>query len=122
MQKHELVGRRAVRVDKDGRRLPGEYVVEEVSGPLGTTIDLRRVDGKQHRRDVYSRTRLRIEGVDRDFAKVLDSSPDDAKLTDADRLLECRSVLRDVIAFANMHDDRPLPQELQFRVKRVLEV
>jgi hypothetical protein len=31
-------------------------------------------------------------------------------------------VLRDVIKFANAHDDHPFPYELQQRVKRALEV
>jgi len=127
MQKHELVGHRAVRVDKDGRRLPGEYVVEVVrpsySGNVASDfyVDLRRTDGKPTKRtESFSRKRVHIEGVDADFASVLAADPDAAKLTDADRLRGIRRILADVLEQA-VAVRAPLPVELVQRAWRAVE-
>lgn len=127
-KRHEWVGKRAVRVDKDGRRLPGEYVVDEVrtcggyaSGKPAWYLGMRRTDERPRKTaDSFSRLRVRIEGVDAEFAKVLAASPDDAKLTDADRLREVRRILADVLEQA-VAVRAPLPADLVQRAWRAVE-
>lgn len=123
---HKWIGNRAVRVDKDGRRLPGEYVIDEVDsyrggdGRLLFFPCLRRTDAKKGRVESFSRNRVRIDGVDKDFAKMLAASPDDAKLTDADRLREVRRILADVLEQA-VAVRAPLPADLVQRAWRAVE-
>lgn len=101
---HEWVGKRAVRIDKDGWRLPGEYVITDTSNvapypATPTYLDLRRTDGKPALRDEgFSRRRVRIEGVDADFAELLAEIPDPHKISVDEQCVLLRSLVREILA------------------------
>jgi hypothetical protein len=108
--------------------LPGEYVVDEVrtcggyaSGKPAWYLGMRRTDERPRKTaNSFSRLRVRIEGVDTDFSALLASSPDDAKMTDADRLRAIRRILADVLEQA-VAVKTPLPAELVQRAWRAVE-
>ena len=101
---HEWVGKRAVRIDKDGRRLPGEYVIADAGGdtsysPTPTFLDLRRTDGKPTQlREGFSRRRVRVEGIDTDFVELLAEVPDTHKLSADEQCVLLRSLVREILA------------------------